>query len=90
MENAAYEGARKGITPGATAQECEAMARAVLGTIGVDDASVQVTPLAIEPDTPRVTVTITVEADQYGFGTAIFLQDRVLRRSCTLTREQQQ
>ena len=60
IENAVYEGARRGIVPGATAADCRNSAQAVLNSIFARDATISVTPTVITKDTSEVTVAITV------------------------------
>lgn len=59
IENAAFEGARQGITPGATASEAQAAAQALLDTLHVNDSTVTVSPATIDASTESVTVTVT-------------------------------
>ena len=58
VENAAYEGARTGIIPGATKAQCEAAATSYLQIIGVNDATV--TCNTLNDTTPTVTVSVVV------------------------------
>ncbi|MEX2092873.1 MAG: TadE/TadG family type IV pilus assembly protein, partial [Pirellulales bacterium] len=43
VENAVYEGARRGIVPGATADNCRASAQAVLNSVSTTGATITVT-----------------------------------------------
>jgi len=86
-ENAAYEGARAGIVPGAKASEVRAAARSMISAIGVTGARIRVNPRTIQQDTPEVTVTVEVPLDRNSFiGPRYFLGD-TLTKSCTLSRE---
>jgi Flp pilus assembly protein TadG len=87
MENAAYEGARRGIIPGATISNVENEAEAILKAVGAINADVTVTPAVITNATPEVTVDITIPLNDNAWVTPRFTKDAVLHRSCTLTRE---
>ena len=86
--NAAYEGARKGIVPGATAAECEAAAQGLLDTLGVTGHTVTATPNPIQPDTAAVSVAVSIPITQENsFVTPKFYMGRSLNTSITLPRE---
>ena len=87
MENAAYEGAREGIVPGATAADCENAATSLLTAVGIQDFDVNVTPTVIQDDTPEVTVTITVQLDANSFVANSYFAGETMTRSSTLSRE---
>ena len=87
MENAAYEGCRRGIVPGASASDVRASAQAVLNSAFATNAILTVTPPVIIDDTPEVTVTIDVPLDQNSWVPPFFLGGRTLRSSYTLARE---
>ncbi len=63
IENAAYEGARRGVLSGATAANCAAVTQDLLDIIGVADSTITVTPLVILANTQDVTVTVEVPDD---------------------------
>src|SRR3989304_687459 len=50
IENAVYEGARRGIVPGATADNCRASALTVLNSISASGATIRGTPAANTQD----------------------------------------
>jgi Flp pilus assembly protein TadG len=87
IENAVYEGCRRGIVPGATAENCRAAAQAVLNTVSVNAATVTVTPSVITDDTPEVTVAISVPINSNSWVAPFFFRDRTLSNSMTLRRE---
>ena len=60
MENAAVEGAREGILPGATAADCLAAANDYLDVMGIQNATVVVEPATFTTSTTQVSVTVTV------------------------------
>lgn len=87
-ENAAYEGARRAIVPGATADDAKKFANKMLAIVGTNGASVDVDPKVIEEDTPEVTVTVTVPLNGNGFVAPLFLKGRKITSKMTLAREQ--
>ena len=85
IENAAFEGARRGIVPGATATQCRNVAVDLVNTVGLKEATITVDPVAITPSTQAVTVTIDVPLNaENGFGISGFLKNRTLTQSVTL------
>ncbi len=88
METAAYEGARRGIVPGATAEDVRQSALNTLNAVYIRDAQVQVQPTAITADTPQVTVTVQVALNRNFWVTPMFFRDQTLTSSLTLAREQ--
>ncbi|SMP48059.1 TadE-like protein [Neorhodopirellula lusitana] len=86
--NAAYEGARKGIVPGATASECKRAAMHLLDMIDVSGATAIVNPNTIQPDTEQVTVTVTVPITKSNaFIAPEFFFGKNITTSVTLPRE---
>ena len=86
-ESAAYEGARVGILPGATAEKVDEACREILASVGIRDATVTVTPRNIQADTPRVNVEIDVPLRTNASLSSFFLREPVFRGACELTRE---
>lgn len=87
IENAAYEGARRGIVPGATISAIEARAREELGIININNASIDVTPAVIETNTPEISVTVSVPLSGAGWLFQLSQRSSVMSRSITLKRE---
>ena len=87
VSNAAYEGARRAIVPGASSQDADDVARAIMRTCGARGVVVNVNPTAIDLDTPEVTVTVSVDADQNGFLAPRFFNGESLVGTATLRRE---
>ena len=87
IENATYEGSRRGIVPGATAADCRNAAQLVLNTVSTNDATITVTPSVITPDTSKVTVTISVPVDSNSWITPLFFENKTLTNSMTMRRE---
>lgn len=86
-DNAAYEGARIGMVPGATAAEATNEANRILNIVGTRGASVNVNPAVITPQTQQITVTIDVPLDQNGWITPRFASGRTIRAESTLRAE---
>jgi Flp pilus assembly protein TadG len=87
VEMAAYEGARRGIVPGATAEEVRDAARFPLDTIFVHDAKIEVEPAVITDSTRTVTVTVAVPLNENLWEPALFFQDKTVSNSLTMPRE---
>ena len=87
VENAAYEGARRGMVPGATAAAARDEAKAILDAVGAIGATVTVTPEVVTPESPVITVAISLPLNSNAWLTPRFTRDATLSRSCTLTRE---
>jgi Flp pilus assembly protein TadG len=85
--SAAYEGARSGIVPGATADEVRAAAQAVLNGVGVRGANIVVSPNNITAATTAVTVNIDIPINSNTFVVPFFFRDKVMQSSCVMTRE---
>jgi len=88
MENACYEGCRRGIVPGATAADVQVATQAVLNSAFATSTNIQVLPSVITNNTPEVTVTIDVPLDQNSWVTPVFLSGITIQSSYTLAREQ--
>ena len=86
-ENAAYEGCRRGIVPGATADDVRASAQAVLNSVFTRDATINVTPDVITADTSEVGVDISVPLDANAWVIPKFFDNRDVTASLTLIRE---
>ena len=87
VENALYEGCRRGIVPGATSSEVEAAAQQVLNAILARSAQITVTPAVITEDTPDITVAITVPIDANSWVAPLFFNGMNVSHSMTLRRE---
>lgn len=85
--SAAYEGARKGIVPGATVDEVRDGAQAVLSAVGIRDATITVTPGTITKTTPSVTVDIDIPINDNTYVVPFFFRDKTMESTCVMTRE---
>ena len=86
-QNAAYEGARNAITPGATANDAKTVAQKVLNGVGIKNYTVSVSPSTITTATDAVTVTITVPLKDNSWTAAASKTTRNMVRSCTMSVE---
>ena len=87
IENAVYEGARRGIVPGATADDCRSSAQAVLNSVFASNATISVTPSVITKDTTEVTVTVTVPVNSNSWVIPCFFANKTISSAMTLKRE---
>lgn len=87
IENAAYEGSRRGIVPGATAADCKNAARVVLNSISARAATVTVSPPVIGPNTDQVTVRIDVPINENSWVAPFFFKDMTVSTAMTMKRE---
>ncbi len=91
IENAAFEGVRHGIIPGATAAGCRQRAEAILDATRIQVYEVKVEPNFIDATTDEVSVTVTVPmTPENKFGLAAFLRGGDLVKTITLPREDQE
>ena len=87
MENAAFEGARKGIVPGATVEQCKARAEALMEGAGINEFAVSVTPATITSSTDSVKVSVAVPMTvENKFGLSAFFNDTTLVKAIELPR----
>jgi Flp pilus assembly protein TadG len=84
---AAFEGARRGIVPGATVSGVQSHAQNILRTVGVTDATIQVTPSQITNQTASITVNISVPLATNAWVPFKFLRSASYSAACTLKRE---
>ena len=86
-EAAAYEGARKGIIPGATAAECISEANDMLQLCRVRGATVTINPTTLTPNDASVTVRVEVPYRSNSIIVPFFTRSLVINRECKLSRE---
>lgn len=87
VDNAVYEGLRRGVIPGGDAATVAQTSRRILATAGIEDARITVTPAHIEPATEYITVEIRVPFDSNSFVPTNFFRGKVIERSLTMRRE---
>ena len=86
-DNAAYEAARRGMVPGATAAESVAEAQRILRIVGTRGARVVVNPATLGPDVDEISVTVDVPLNQNGWITPRFTRSTTIRATSTLRTE---
>lgn len=86
-DNAAYEGARTGILPGATAAKVQAKVTSELTAIGIKNATIVVTPTVILTSTPTVQVSVTVPLTENAWVSPLYSTNSTITKSCKLSRE---
>ncbi len=87
LSEAAYEGARRGIVPGATADDVRTVTTNVLSSAFASSYTISVAPETISSDAPDVTVSIALPVAANSWVSSFFFADSTLTRSCTLRRE---
>jgi Flp pilus assembly protein TadG len=90
IDSAVYEGARRGIVPGATADDVKAVARQTLDAVKAYGANVSVQPPVLSKNVREITVSVTVPLAQNGWVIPRFVKDKQLTKSYTLARENSQ
>ena len=86
IDVAAYEGARRGIVPGATAADVEARVAEVLSNVAIANSTVTVTPATLEGSSD-VTVDVLTPMNNNGFISGTFMKGQTLSGQSTLARE---
>ena len=89
-ENAAMEGARAGIVPGATVADCENAAMELLDVMRIQGGTVEVTPNPIAANTSEITVTVLVPLTENALPMSDFVLGKTLGQTVTLPREMNQ
>jgi Flp pilus assembly protein TadG len=87
IENAAYEGARRGVLPGASTANCESMAQEILDIAGINESTITVTPLVIQTSTVEVTVSVELPLAPNGYITPSYYLGKTLQVIITFPRE---
>jgi Flp pilus assembly protein TadG len=85
---AAYEGARRGIVPGATADDVRTVAGQILDSTFASSYTITVTPSTITRNTTEVTVDISLPLTANSWVMPMYFAGKTLTRSFTLQREQ--
>jgi Flp pilus assembly protein TadG len=86
-EAAAYEGAREGIVPGASAADCVAAAQRILDISRIRGATISVTPADLATDTNTITVSIAVPYASNTIVAPVFTETLRISGTCELNRE---
>ena len=85
VESAALQGARRGIVPGATAQQCKDEAERVLGIARIRTYAVSVSPTPFTDQTMTVAVTVDVPIDANGYIAPKYFLGKTLSRTRSLS-----
>ena len=89
IDNAAYEGARRGIVPGATTADVITEVNQILAIVNAQNVTVDVVPATITDETEELTVTVRVPVRGNGWtGPLIFNAGAVLEGECRMLREE--
>src|SRR4051812_6968031 len=86
-DNAAYEGARAAMVPGATAADGKTKANNILNIVGARGATVNITPAVISPSTKEVTVVVDMPMSKNGLIVPRFTSKTTLHSVSTLRTE---
>lgn len=86
-DNAAYEGARAAMVPGATAAEAKTKANSILKIVGARGATVNITPAVLTPSTKGVTVAVDMPMGSNGLILPRFTSKTILHSESTLRTE---
>ena len=86
-DNAAYEGAREGILPGATIAKVKAATSKSLDAVGIKYARVIVTPTVITSATTTIEVAVVVPLRENAWVSPLYSTNRTITKSCKLSRE---
>lgn len=86
-DNAAYEGARAAMVPGATAADATAKANSILKIVGARGAKVTITPATLATTTTEVTVAVDVPMIKNGLIVPRFTSKKTLHSESTLRTE---
>lgn len=87
VESSLLQGARRGIIPGATADQCRKAAQAVLDIGMIRDSTITVSPSTISDDTTAVSITVSVPLDPNSYQASSVFLGKTIRRTVTLMRE---
>ena len=87
VQAAAYEGARTGITPGATAADVRNSVQFVLSTVGIRDFDLVVSPNPIGLRDATVNVVVSARMRDNTALPLFFNENTALRGACELKRE---
>ena len=83
----AFEGARRGIVPGATTADVQAHVTKILDAVRIHGATISVSPTTITNSSPTVSVRVSVPVGDNSWVPLNFLRDSQFEAECTLRRE---
>lgn len=82
MENAAYEGVRRGLVPNTTASEVRAATQSVLDVVSVKKPTIRVIDA-----TDEVTVTVSANFNDQGWFAPIIFHGKTLSSTLTMSKD---
>lgn len=87
-ENACFEGARRGIVPGATNSACQATTENLLRVAGIQDFVVEVTPTTIDATADIIDVKATIPiTSENNFLVSAFFRGRSIVKEISIPRQ---
>lgn len=87
LENAAFEGARRGSLPGSTSAAATAATQTILTALDVRNATITISPTTITNATSEVTVTVSAPIASNLWISGFFTTGTTMTKACTLIRE---
>ncbi len=87
VESSLLQGARRGIIPGATAEQCRQAAQDVLDIGRIRTSTITVSPSTITDLTTSVTISVSVPLDNNGYQASSIFLGKTIARTATLNRE---
>ena len=87
VESALLQGARRGIIPGATADQCRKAAQDVLDIGRIRSSTITISPTTITETTSAVSITVSVPLDNNGYQASSVFLGKTILRTATLNRE---
>ncbi len=87
VENAAYEGARRGVVPGATQESAQKAAEDIATASSLRNVQVQVETKELSPSVQSIAVTVNAPLSENGIFVGAFLGNTTVSRSVTMIHE---
>ncbi len=87
VESALLQGARRGIIPGATSDQCRQAAQDVLDIGRIRSSTITISPSNITEFTPTVSITISVPLERNGYQASTVFFGKTITRTIQLNRE---
>ena len=87
VESSLLQGGRRGIIPGATAEQCRQAAQDVLDIGRIRTSTITVSPSVITDTTASVTISVSVPLDNNGYQASSLFLGKTISRTATLNRE---
>jgi Flp pilus assembly protein TadG len=87
VESSLLQGARRGIIPGATAEQCRQAAQDVLDIGRIRTSTITISPSTITDATTSVTISVSVPLNGNGYQASSVFMGKTISRTATLNRE---